>query len=327
MISELIQNLKLKMQNRLGRRRGRLVRHYFRVSLLLISGGLISSGLLEIYFSYRDNFRQLALLQQEVASGAAFKIAKFVQEIETSMKAATRSPSVAVSGLSPEYRVEIKRLLFMNRAISDAVAIDKDGVEQVRLSRLATVAGGQGSPSNAIALEHAKQGKSYFGPVYFVRGSEPYMIIAVPMERFASELVGVLKAEVNLKYVGDVVAGIKVGKAGYAYVVNRAGEIVAHPNTSLVLRRRSAAHLEAVQAGFQPASSAAEPTARVTQNLDGIKVVSSHAQIKNLDWAVIVEQPAAEVYAPLYQSALRTSSLLLIGLGVALLASLVVARR
>ena len=38
-----------------SRRRGRLVRHYFLISVLLISGGLITSGLLEIYFSYQEN--------------------------------------------------------------------------------------------------------------------------------------------------------------------------------------------------------------------------------------------------------------------------------
>ena len=326
MISEAIQNLKAKIQNRSGRQ-GRLVRHYFRISVVLLSGGLITSGLLEIYFSYRENFEQLALLQQEVASGAAFKMAKFIEEIETAMKASTHSPSVAVSGPTPEYRGEINRLLFMNPAITEAVVIDKNGIEQVWLSRRATVRVWQSSPSNATALEHAKQGKSYIGPVYFVNDSQAYMTIAVPMERFASELVGVLKTEVNLKYVGSVVSSMKVGKAGYAYVVNRAGEIVAHPNITLVSRRSSPAHFEAVKAVFQSATMTGEPTAMVKKNMEGVKVFSSHALVKNLDLAVIIEQPVAEVYAPLYQSALRTSSLLLVGLGMALLASFFVSRR
>ena len=55
--------------------------------------------------------------------------------------------------------------------------------------------------------------------------------------------------------------------------------------------------------------------------------MTSSAVIPGLDWAVITEQPADEAYQPLYASILRTSSLLLIGLGMALLASLFVARR
>src|SRR5206468_11338003 len=65
----------------------------------------------------------------------------------------------------------------------------------------------------------------------------------------------------------------------------------------------------------------------VASNLSGDKVFSSYALIPALDWAVIVEQPVGEAYEPLYGSMLRTSSLLLVGLVVALLASLLVARR
>ncbi len=75
-----------------GRSRGRLVRHYFYISLILISGGLITSGILEIYFHYQESREQLALLQQEVASGAAFKIGQFINEIEAAMKATVQEP-------------------------------------------------------------------------------------------------------------------------------------------------------------------------------------------------------------------------------------------
>jgi signal transduction histidine kinase len=61
--------------------------------------------------------------------------------------------------------------------------------------------------------------------------------------------------------------------------------------------------------------------------LSGDKIFSSYALIPALGWAVIVEQPVGEAYEPLFGSMLRTSSLLLIGLVVALLASLFVARR
>jgi signal transduction histidine kinase len=65
----------------------------------------------------------------------------------------------------------------------------------------------------------------------------------------------------------------------------------------------------------------------VADSLSGAKVFSSYAVIPNLNWAVIVEQPVSEAYEPLYGSMLRTSSLVLVGLVVALLASLFVARR
>jgi signal transduction histidine kinase len=96
---------------------------------------------------------------------------------------------------------------------------------------------------------------------------------------------------------------------------------------SLVLQDRKVTQLDQVKAAFDPASGVAQAKAVVADNLSGAKVFSSYAVIPNLNWAVIVEQPLAEAYESLYASMLRTSSLLLGGLVVALVASFFVARR
>jgi len=338
MIFKIIQNLKSKIQNlrslpfpriSRGRRRGRLVRHYFFISVGLIGGGLIASGVLEIYFRYQESREQLGLLQQEVAAGAAFKIDRFVQEIHNTLKGATRSREIAPKGLTLEFRFELEKLLLIAPAVTEAVALDENGAIRVQASRLRTVLPDtKRDLAAAPSFQQAKQGKSYFGPVHFVRGSEPYMTIAVPIERFAGDVIGVLQAEVNLKYIGDVVSSITVGRAGYAYAVTRTGELIAHPDISLVLQRRNVAELEQTKAAFQTGSPGTpKPSAIVAQNLQGKKVFSSSAFIPGLDWAVILERPVEEAYEPLYASMIRTSTLLLIGLGMALLASLFVARR
>jgi hypothetical protein len=65
-----IESLKSKIQNKKVRwKRARLVRHYFVVSLVLISGGLITSGISELYFRYRESAADLVRLQQEITSG------------------------------------------------------------------------------------------------------------------------------------------------------------------------------------------------------------------------------------------------------------------
>src|SRR5215470_5295886 len=162
MIPERVGNLKSKIQNSSdGPRRGRLVRHYFFISVILICGGLITSGLVEIYFRYQESRENLALFQQEVASGAAFKIERFVQEIERTMKGATKSREIAPKGLAPEYRFELEKLLLIAPSITEVVAMDIEGHVRLQASRLRTVlpGGKQDRPSSA-AFEQAKQGKS-----------------------------------------------------------------------------------------------------------------------------------------------------------------------
>jgi signal transduction histidine kinase len=329
MISESIENLKSAISPLFRRRRrGRLVRHYFLISLLLIAGGLISSAIVEIFFRYRESQEHIALLQKEGAAVAAVKIERFVQDITTAIKASTKSREVMEGTVSPEYKFELKRLLYLAPAITEAVALDISGVKQARVSRAGAVS--QDSRSDFAAspgFQRALRGKPDYGPVYFVQSSEPYMTIAFPIEQFAGTVIGVLQAEVNLKHVWDVVSNIKTGEAGYAYIVSRSGDLIAHRDISLVLRRQNLAHLTQVKEAFQVASRAPRPGVTVASNLEGKRVISSNAFIPSLQWLVIIERPAEEAYTPLYASIMRTSALLLVGFSMAVLASLFVGRR
>jgi signal transduction histidine kinase len=295
---------------------------------MLIGGGMIASGLLEIYFRYYESQDQIARVQAGVANEAILKIGQFILEIEAQMKAATISDVIANKGISPEYGFELRKLLYVTPAITEARALDHNGIVRLEISRFRTIiAEVKADHPKSGGFLQAKQGVTYFGPVYFVRGSEPYMTIAVPIERFAGNVIGVLQTEVNLRYIWEIIRDIKIGKAGHAYIAARSGDIIAHPDLSLVLQRRNAAQLDQVKAAFQPAPYIPKSETMVARDLKGEKVLSSYAFLPSLDWAVIVERPLVEAYEPLYASLFRTSSLLLIGFGIALLATIFVASR
>src|SRR5262245_18865062 len=234
-----------------GRRRGRLVRHYFATSLVLIGGGLIVSGLVELYFSYHDTRDHIALLQQEMATGAAFRIEQFILGIERGMRATAKSRDMAVEGLSPKYKFELERLLLISPSITELTAIDTDGFDRVQVARFKRTFPKKNQEQtmhhrSSPAFQTALQGRTYFGPVYFVRGSEPYIGLAVSIEQLPRNVIGVLRAEVDLRYVGEVISAVKAGNSGYAYVVTRSGELIAHPDISLVLQRTRVADLDQV---------------------------------------------------------------------------------
>src|SRR5262245_55436613 len=153
------------------------------------------------------------------------------------------------------------------------------------------------------------------------------MTIAVPIERYAGRAIGVLQVQVNLKYVWDLLSKLKVGTEGYAYAVASNGDLIAHPEISLMLQRRNVAHLDQARLAFQSRTDAESPTWTVTKNLHDRRVFSSWSPIPVLSGAVFVEQPVEEVYGPLYASLFRTSGFLLVGLVMGVVASLLVARR
>jgi signal transduction histidine kinase len=333
MTSEPVQNRKAAAQTKSGptdenrTARGRLVRHYFLVSVLLIAGGLIASAAMEIFFRYRETREELSLLQQEAAAVAALKIERFIHDVETAMRMTAKGQDIASPRSATDYRFELKRLLFFAPAITALSVFDSTGNQKAQLSRLrVTASQNKNDFSSSLAFQQARQGKSFFGPVYFARNSEPYMTLALPIEHFKGEIVGVLLAEVNLKYAWDVVSMIKAGKNGYAYVVARSGQLIAHPDITLVLRGQKVTQLAQVPAAFQVTAKDKNKFIAAT-NLHGEEVISSFALIPQLDWAVFVERPSSEIYDTLYGSVLRTTVLLLIGLGIALLASYFLARR
>jgi signal transduction histidine kinase len=303
---------------------GRLVRRTFLIALALVCGGLLISGVVELVFRYRESVEAIGALQREMAQGAAFKIQQFVQDIEHTLRASTQTQEIVTSGITEPYKFELLKLLKVTPAITELVALDAGGREQLKVSRVRMLLSDDlRDRASAEAFQGARRGKAYFGQVYFIRESEPYMTVAVPIERFAGDAVGVLVAEVNLKYIWEVVSRIKVGRAGYAYVVSREGDLIAHPDISLVLQKRQVKQLSQVQAALTGV-----PTRFVAQpNLAGQQVFAASATMPELGWAVLLERPATEAYAPLYASILRTGILLLLGLGLAVLASLLIGRR
>ena len=151
--------------------------------------------------------------------------------------------------------------------------------------------------------------------------------VAVPIEPFPGEFVGVLQAEVSLTDILDLVSSAKFGKEGYAYVVSSSGDLVAHPRKNLLLQRHSVGQLNQVKAAFLSSPDAFKPKAIVTQSSRG-RQFSAHT-LSSQFWAGLcsLNGLSKEAYEPIYASLLHTAILLFIGLGVALLATLLVRRR
>src|SRR5262245_7302402 len=90
---------------------GRLLRRTFIIAFILVSAGLLSSGVVELFFRYRKSVEAVAALQREMAQGAAFKIQQFVADIEKTLRASTQTPEIIAAGLTEAYRFELNKLL------------------------------------------------------------------------------------------------------------------------------------------------------------------------------------------------------------------------
>ncbi|MBM3526269.1 MAG: HAMP domain-containing protein, partial [Alphaproteobacteria bacterium] len=301
-----------------------LFRKYVLSFLGIVSVVLLTSGLLDGWFSYRETRTTLALVQHSKAEGAAQRIEQFIAEIERQIGWTTHA-QWAVGGVD-QRRFDYVRLLRQVPAITELVQIDGQGKEQLKVSRLAmdVVASGADYTSDQRYVEATRK-RVWYSPVYFRKESEPYMTIAVQR---AGRQAGVTLAEVNLKLIWDVVTAIRLGQTGYAYVVDGEGRLIAHPDISLVLRNTDLSKLPQV-ATARVAGDLRQPEQRATivPAVDGRNVFSAAAGIPQLGWFVFVETPVNEALAPLYDTLKRTGLLLALGLAVAGLGGVLFARR
>ncbi len=302
-------------------RRGRLLRKYLLTFVALVGGALLTSGGLEMWFSYQESKEVLAKIQTEKALGAAGRIDGFVDEVTRQVGWTTRAQwSLAVLD---QRRLDYLQLLRQAPAITEIAHLDAAGREQLRVSRLSMDQINSGADLSADpGFLEAKARKLSFGPVYFRKESEPYMTVAMAGSGRDN---GVTLAEVNLKFIWDVVTRIKVGKEGYAYVVDNRGLLIAHPDIGLVLRKTDLSGLPQVRTALDPGISGRGEL--IGTGLGGTRVLTAHAPIAPVGWTVFVDLPLAEALEPIYASLRRTATLMLLGLVLAAAAGIVVARR
>ena len=246
-----------------------------------------------MYYSYGESRQALIAVQREKAQGAAAVIEQFVKEIESQVGWATGFLP-AGSGLE-QRRFDFLRLLRQAPAITEVSYIDSDGREQIKVSRLAMdKLAGETDMSQDPKFAHARANKRYVSPVYFRKESEPYLTMAIAG---AGRSGGVTVAEVNLKFIWDVVSRIHVGKAGAAYVVDERGLLIAHPDIGVVLRKTDLSRLTHVALALSKLRDPSVEVPAISRDRLGREVLTASAPIGTLGWLVFVDLPLSEASA------------------------------
>lgn len=286
----------------------------------LIGLSLLLSGALSISYSYRENQQALVKLQREKAEAAATRIGQYLFDIEK--RAGVTAVAMQDVPALDKRMAEIQ-LLRRTVAINEIVLLDRQGKEVLRVARqTADVVRSGRDFSDTEYFQRAKSGRHYRSPVYF-RDGGLFMMTAMAV---GPEAAGITVLEIDLEFLLDGISQIKVGMNGHAYAVDMGGRLIAHPDIGLVLRNTNLTDLPQVQAALQPLSKDSQELLHA-HNLKGEDVLTAFSAIPQLGWFVFVEEPLSEAYHSLYAQAARSALLILIGILLALVASVAMVRR
>lgn len=136
----------------------------------------------------------------------------------------------------------------------------------------------------------ARSGRTAFSAVYRTRGGEVAVAINAPILR-GPRLLGVLTAGILLdKHSMGGIEAIRIGRSGYAYIIDEKGSIIVHPQKERLLK--SAAGRIPVEEFIQRREGVIEFV-----NNEGIPVLAAFAPVKEAAWRVVVRQPTEESYS------------------------------
>jgi signal transduction histidine kinase len=326
-------------------RRGRLFRKYVVIFVALVSGALLTSGLVEAYFVYTENQAVVVRLQGERAVAAASTIEQFLRETERLLGLVVLSSSTAAPSVE-QRREHFERLLQFAPSLQEIAYLDAGISERLKVSGPGPVRPAyRPDESRASWAVDARSRGIAFGPVGWRDGAAPVLPIALA-ERGPGP--GVVVALLSLEPVWDVVAAASKGDAGRAYVVDADGRLIAHSDVSLVQQGTdlsSSTQVRAVRAGPFEGRKQFGSTEVVDALAPSVMVVSqfnpsdqgvqgssrdwlvAYKVVEPPGWIVFVDQPLDRAFASVRESISRTALLLLLGLVPAVLASVLLVRR
>lgn len=147
-------------------------------------------------------------------------------------------------------------------------------------------------------------------------GSTIYIPVAAPIYNSAgTRVIGVLMDMLDQSYLESIVVNQKIGRTGYAFIIEQPGYTIAHPKRSLVL------NLQVAKSSAALLKTLLSPKAATMHYFfQGRELANAHVPVPIAHWAVSVSVPISEFLAQVYQ--LR--DIVLLVTAIALVCALVV---
>jgi signal transduction histidine kinase len=265
-------------------------------------------------YTVRQIKRDAAELQAELASVTAERIHNFIQrKIE---RFSDTADAISLYPLGSKEQQLLVRLLVKNDgSFTDASILDARGMEVLKVSdRRVYFPSDFSDQSKSEKFNKAMKGADYISPVHTSDRAQPFVTVAIPLWGAAQSIVGVASAEADLSFLWDVIGKIHFATAGYGYLVDEHGNLIAHKDAVLVLKRIDLRQVAGVQRFLRNPTRSDPTPAQEGQGLLGSPVLATYWPVPELGWAIILEEPLDAALANV--EALKRYALVLLAIGL-----------
>jgi len=292
-------------------------------SILLATIPLTIAGFNIIQIYQRDLKKSVIVTEEMKASRVVERTEAFFDQITTNLFTLVNDEDFKMGRSSTRMNNLLENLLYQSDYLWELTLLDERGKEKIKVSKYKVIGSDDlKNQSKSEMFGVASKGKTYYGEFFLTKDIVPTMGIAVPVNEYKGKPVGVLSAKIHLRYLWNLIPQIQIGKEGSTYVVDKEGNLIAHPDTRRVLLGLNVRHLPMVDQVVSGKEGNLE-----FEYPDGERVLCIYKSIKKLGWGVIVQVPVREAYGPLEQIARTALMWILIGLVIAILLSLFLTRK
>lgn len=117
------------------------------------------------------------------------------------------------------------------------------------------------------------------------------LVIAVPIRDEQKNFKGAVLGVIDLEKLSQHIADTKIGKSGYAFLVDREGKIITHPDKKMMQEMTDVSQLAPVQALINGQNGVSQYKDQQGEQLAG------YSRVPLSGWGVVVQQPMAEAMA------------------------------
>lgn len=137
------------------------------------------------------------------------------------------------------------------------------------------------------------KGDSGFSDVLMSKTSNKPIVVAYAPIKKDGNVIAVLSANISLNIFSNIVTSTLKGQNGQAYIVDKTGKVIAHPNKDLVAKLSDYSALVPVQKVLKKQSGTEQ---YVNKGVLTLTTYSPITDIKGADWGIIIETSASSAF-------------------------------
>lgn len=174
--------------------------------------------------------------------------------------------------------------------------------------------------SKAEWFTKAMHTEAYVSDVFHGLRGLPHFIVSSRQDYRGKKWI--LRATVDFEAFNSLVENIRIGSTGFAFILNKKGEFQTKPRFEVEAAKEP--YLDFLKYDSTPLDDVV-----VLEKADdaGVEKIHVWSRLRNADWLLAYQQKASDAYAVLTQAQKLTIVIFLIGMGVIIVAAILLAKR